>query len=122
MAGEPGVPDGDGGEGLLVDICQLLHDNSGRGEDAVGVQEGVEEVDGKEAQVCQPLQQPLHAGIADLRNLAGVERLAEANVNIVFMETSIGSNEEHKRWLNWHGAGPRRLRVSRQHVNIQGLV
>lgn len=59
------------------------------------MQEGVKEVDGKEAQVCQPLQQPLHAGIADLGNLAGVERLAEANVNIVFMETRIRSDEEH---------------------------
>lgn len=56
------------------------------------MQEGVEEVDGQEAQVCQPLQQPLDAGVADLGDLAGVERLAEANVNIIFMETHIGSD------------------------------
>lgn len=59
------------------------------------MQERVKEVDRKEAQVCQPFQQPLHAGVANLGNLAGVERLAEANVNIVFMETRIRSDEEH---------------------------
>lgn len=59
------------------------------------MQEGIKEVDGKEAQVCQPLQQPFHAGVSDLGNLAGVERLAEANVNIVFMETRIRSDEDH---------------------------
>lgn len=56
------------------------------------MQEGVEEVYGEETQVGQPLQQPLHAGVADLGDLAGVERLAEANVNIIFMETHIGSD------------------------------
>lgn len=56
------------------------------------MQEGVEEVNGEEAQVGQPLEQPLNAGIADLGDLAGVERLAEANVNIIFMETHIGSD------------------------------
>lgn len=56
------------------------------------MQEGVEEVYGKEAQVGQPLQQAFHAGVADLGDLAGVQRLAEANVNIIFMETHIGSD------------------------------
>jgi len=61
------------------------------------VQERIEEVYGQEAQVGQPLQQSLHAGVADLRNLAGVERLTKANVNIIFMETRIRSNEEHNQ-------------------------
>lgn len=85
-------PDRNGGERLLVDVSQLVHDHSCCGEDPVGVQEGVQEVYGEEAQVGQPLQQPLHAGVADLGNLAGVERLAEANVNIIFMEAHIGSD------------------------------
>ena len=72
------------------------------------MQEGVEEVDGEEAQVGQPLQQPLHAGVADLGDLAGVERLAEANVNIIFMETHIGSDEYththiHTKHITKHG-------------------
>lgn len=85
-------PDRYGGEGLLVDVSQLVHDHGCCGEDPVCVQEGVEEVYGEEAKVGQPLQQPLHAGITDLGDLAGVERLAEANVNIIFMETHIGSD------------------------------
>lgn len=91
------LPDWYGCERLLVDVSQFLHDHDGSGEDPVGVQEGVEEVYGEEAQVGQPLQQPLHAGVTDLRNLAGVERLTEANVNIIFMETRIRSNEEHNQ-------------------------
>lgn len=85
-------PDRYGGEGLLVDVSQLVHDHGCCGEYPVCVQEGVEEVYGEEAKVGQPLQQPLHAGITDLGDLAGVERLAEANVNIIFMETHIGSD------------------------------
>lgn len=81
-----------GGEGLLVDVSQFVHNHSCRGEDPVCVQEGVEEVNGEEAQVGQPLQQPLHARVADLGDLAGVERLAEANVNIIFMEAHIRSD------------------------------
>lgn len=57
------------------------------------MQESVEEVDGQEAQVCEPLEEAFHTGVADLRDLAGVERLTEANVNIIFMETDIGSNK-----------------------------
>ena len=100
-------PDGDGGEGLLVDVGQLVHDHGGGGEDAVSVQEGVEEVDGEEAQVGQPLQQTLHAGVADLRDLAGVERLAEANVNIIFMETHIGSDGYNTHTRTTHITGHR---------------
>lgn len=57
------------------------------------MQESVEEVYGEEAQVGEPLQEALHTGIANLGDLAGVERLAEANVNIIFMETHIGSDK-----------------------------
>lgn len=66
------------------------------------MQEGVEEVYGEEAQVGQPLQQALHAGVADLGDLAGVERLAEANVNIIFMETHIGSDGYTRTHIHTH--------------------
>ncbi|KAA8592698.1 hypothetical protein FQN60_018153 [Etheostoma spectabile] len=78
-----------GGEGLLVDVGQFVHDHRCRGENPVCVQEGVEKVYGEEAQVGQPLQQPLHAGIADLGDLAGVERFAEANK---------GTLDQEKTW------------------------
>lgn len=84
-------PDRDGGEGLLVDVGQLVHDDGSGGEEAVGVQEGVEEVDGEETQVSQPLQQTLHTGIADLRHLAGIQRLAKANVHVILMQSCIRS-------------------------------
>ena len=83
------VPDRYGGKGLLVNDGQLVDDHGSRGEDPVRVEEGVEEIYGEEAQICQPLQQTLHAGVADLWNLAGVQSLAEADVNVVFMQASI---------------------------------
>lgn len=93
-AGEGGssviIPDRYGGERLLVDVSQLVDDHGGCGEDPVCVEESVEEVNGEEAQVCQTLQQPLHAGVSDLWDLAGVERLAKANVDIVFMQSGVG--------------------------------
>lgn len=95
-------PDRYGGEGLLVDVGQFVHDHHCCGEDPVCVQEGVEEVYGEETQVGQPLEQPLHAGIADLGDLAGVERLAEANVNIIFMETYIGSDGHTRTQIHTH--------------------
>ena len=87
------VPDRYGGKRLLVYVGQLVDDHGGRGEDPVRVEEGVEEVYGEEAQVRQPLQQALHAGISDLWHLAGVERLAEANVDIVFVQSGIRPSE-----------------------------
>lgn len=59
------------------------------------MQEGVEEVDGQEAQVGQTLQQTLHAGVADLRHLAGVQRLAEANVHVVFVQPGVRPSDEN---------------------------
>lgn len=50
------VPDRNGGEGLLVDVGQLVDDDGSCGEDPVCMQEGVEEINGEEAQVCQALQ------------------------------------------------------------------
>lgn len=54
------------------------------------MEEGVQKVNGEEAQVCQALQQALHAGITDLRHLAGVHHLAEADVDIVTVQTAVG--------------------------------
>lgn len=62
------------------------------------MEEGVEEIDGEEAQVRQALQQPLHAGVADLRDFAGVQRLTEADVDVVFVQPSIrpsGKKRKH---------------------------
>lgn len=53
------------------------------------MEESVQEVDGEEAQVGQPLQQALHTGIADLQHLAGVHHLAEANVDIITVQTGV---------------------------------
>ena len=49
-------PGWDGTDGLPVDGDELVQDHNGGGEDAVRVQEGVEEVDAQEAQVSQSLQ------------------------------------------------------------------
>ena len=38
----------------------------GVGEDAVGEEEGVEEVDGEEPEVSEPVQQPVSRRMADL--------------------------------------------------------
>lgn len=46
----------DGTDGLLIDGDQLVQHYVSTGEDAVWVEEGVQEVDGEEAQVSQPLQ------------------------------------------------------------------
>ena len=90
---EAPIPNGYRGEGLLVDVGQLVHDHGGRGEDPVGVQEGVKEVDGQKAQVSQPLQKALYTGVAYLGDLAGVEGLAEANVDVVFVKPGIRPGE-----------------------------
>lgn len=84
------VPYRYGGEWLLVDVSQLVDDHSSCGEDPVSVEEGVQEVYGKEAQVRQTLQEALHASVSDLGDFAGVECLREANINIVFMQSGIG--------------------------------
>lgn len=60
------------------------------------MQEGVEEVDGEEAQVRQALQQALHAGVADLWHFAGVEGLTEADVHVVFMEPGVRPHGERR--------------------------
>lgn len=86
MCGSPGWY---GADGPLVYGDEFVKDHVCAGEHAVGVQEGVEEVDGEEAQVCQPLQQALHAGIADLQHLARVHHLTEADVHIITVQTGI---------------------------------
>ena len=86
-------PGGDGADGLPVDGDELVQDHNGRGEDAVGVQEGVEEVDAQEAQVREPLQQPLHAGVPDLQDFAGVHGFAEANVHVITIQGGVGPGE-----------------------------
>lgn len=55
------------------------------------MQEGVQEVDGEEPQVGQPLQQALHAGVADLQHLAGVHHLTETDVHVVTVQARIRS-------------------------------
>lgn len=43
----PGLPDGDGGKRPLVDVRKLRQHHSCCGENPIGVQEGVEEIDTK---------------------------------------------------------------------------
>ncbi len=64
-----GLPGWYGTNRLLVYGDEFVKDYFCAGEHAVGVQEGVQEVDGEEAQVGQPLQQAFHAGVADLQHL-----------------------------------------------------
>ena len=77
------------GVGVAVHTLQRGQDAVPVGEDAVRQQERVEEVDAQEAEVGQALQEPVQAGVADLRHLAGVEDLAEANVVVVLEETCV---------------------------------
>lgn len=97
------LPDRYRGKGFLVYVGQFVHDHSSGSKDPVRVEEGVEEVDGEEAQVRQPFQQPLHAGVADLGDLAGVERLAEADVHIIFVQPCVrpGGTRMNKIVSHW---------------------
>lgn len=79
----------DGAYGLLVDGDELVQHHVSAGEHAVGVEESVQEVDGEEAQVGQPLQQALHAGVADLQHLARVHHLAEADVDVITVQAGV---------------------------------
>lgn len=87
----------DGTDGLLVDGDELVQHYVSCGEDAIRVEEGVQEIDGEEAQVGQPLQQALHTGVADLQHLTGVHHLAEADVNIIAVQAGIRPALESKR-------------------------
>lgn len=84
-----GLPDGDGGKRPLVDVRKLCQHHSCCRKNTVGVQKGVEEIDTKKPQVCQPLQEALHAGITNLGHFAGVECFTEADVSVIFMKTGI---------------------------------
>lgn len=84
-----GLPDRDGGKRPLVYVGKFRQHHSCRCENTIGVQKGVEEIDTKKPQVCQPLQEALHAGVADLWHFAGVECFTEANVGVIFMKTGI---------------------------------
>ena len=52
-------------------------------------EEGVEEVNGKEPEVCESLQQPLRCCIAYLRHLAVVEGAAEPDVHLVLEQGGV---------------------------------
>ncbi len=84
-----GLPGWYGTNRLLVYGDEFVKDYFCAGEHAVGVQEGVQEVDGEEAQVGQPLQQAFHAGVADLQHLAGVHHLTEADIHVITVQTGI---------------------------------
>lgn len=86
MAHSPG---GDGTDGLLIDGDELVQHNISAGEDSIRMEEGVQEVDGEEAQVGQPLEQALHTGVTDLQHLAGVHHLAEAYVDVITVQAGV---------------------------------
>ena len=56
-------------------------------------EERVEEVNGQEPEVRQPLQQSLRRGVADLRDLAVVQRPAEADVHVVLEQGGVALDE-----------------------------
>lgn len=56
------------------------------------MQEGVEEINAQKPQVRQPLQEALHAGVADLGHFAGIECFTETDVSVVFVKTGIRLN------------------------------
>lgn len=56
------------------------------------MQESVEEIDAEEAQVSQSLQETFHAGIADLRDLAGVQGFTKTDIHIIFMQSCVRSD------------------------------
>ena len=85
----PGLPDGDRGERPLVYVRKLPQHHGCRRENPIGVQKGIEEIDTKKPQVCQSLQEALHAGITDLGHFAGVECFTEANVSVILVKTGI---------------------------------
>lgn len=84
----------DGTDRLLVDRDELVEDDEGSGEDAVRMQERVQKVNAQEPQVRQPLQEPFHACIADLQDLAGIHRFTEPNVNIITIQAGIRPAEK----------------------------
>ena len=84
-----GLPDGDRGERPLVYVRKLPQHHGCRRENPIGVQKGIEEIDTKKPQVCQSLQEALHAGITDLGHFAGVECFTEANVSVILVKTGI---------------------------------
>ena len=51
---------------VAVDASEGLQHCVASGEDAVGEEEGVEEVNAEEAQVCESVQQTVHRRMADL--------------------------------------------------------
>ena len=51
---------------VAVNAGECLQHRVAGGEDAVGEEEGVEEVNAEEAQVCQSVQQAIHRRMADL--------------------------------------------------------
>lgn len=53
------------------------------GEHSVCQQERVEEVNRQETQICQPFKESFWAGIADLREFAGVQGSTKADVNVI---------------------------------------
>lgn len=56
------------------------------------MQEGVEEIDAQKPQIRQPLQEALHAGVADLGHFAGIEcfiyHMGHSNFRILFEDYS----------------------------------
>lgn len=56
----------DGTDGLLVDSNEFIQHHISGGEYTVGVQESVQEVDGKETEISQSFQQTFNTGVANL--------------------------------------------------------
>ena len=75
---------------VVMDALQGLEHVLGCGEDPIGEEEGVEEVDAQEAEVGEALEEALLAGVTDLGQLAAVQGPAESNIDIVLVQSWIG--------------------------------
>lgn len=76
---------------VVVDAFERLENVLGRGEHAIGEQERVQEVDAQESQIGQTFKEPLLACVSYLGQLAAVKRPAELDIDVVFVQSRVGS-------------------------------
>ena len=75
----------------LVQVAQRLEHRERVGEEAIGEQEGVEEVDAEKAQIGETLDELLGRRLADLRHLARVQVLRVLDVLLVLEQLRIAA-------------------------------
>ena len=90
--GSTGADRAGGSVGVKEYLLESLQHLDTISEDSVGEEEGVEEVNGEEPEICQPLKQSLGSSVAYLWNLAVVETPTKSrDENIFGCDSSPGS-------------------------------